>query len=74
MFTGAYGLPPGPINSPGRKSILSVLYPEKHSFLYFVADGTGRHVFTKNYIEHQKAVKAYRQMRRDAMRNQNPQR
>ena len=69
-----YGLPPGPINSPGRKSILSVLYPEKHSFLYFVADGTGRHVFTKNYIEHQKAVKAYRQMRREAMRNQNPQR
>jgi UPF0755 protein len=67
-----YGLPPGPINSPGRKSILAVLYPEKHSFLYFVADGTGGHVFTKNYLEHQKAVKAYRQYRREAMKNQNP--
>jgi len=67
-----YGLPPGPINSPGRKSILAVLYPEKHSYLYFVADGTGGHIFTRNYIEHQKAVKAYRQMRREAMRNQNP--
>ncbi|MCX6144363.1 MAG: endolytic transglycosylase MltG [Ignavibacteriales bacterium] len=67
-----YGLPPGPINSPGRKSILAVLYPEKHSFLYFVADGSGGHVFTKNYIEHQKAVKGYRHMRREAMRDQNP--
>jgi UPF0755 protein len=67
-----YGLPPGPINSPGRKSILAVLYPVKHSLLYFVADGTGGHVFTRNYFEHQKAVKAYRQMRREAMKNQNP--
>jgi UPF0755 protein len=67
-----YGLPPGPINSPGRKSILAVLYPAKHSFIYFVANGTGGHVFSRNYIEHQKAVKAYRQMRRDAMRNQSP--
>ena len=67
-----YGLPPGPIGSPGRKSILAVLYPEKHSFLYFVADGTGGHVFSRSYIEHQKAVKVYRKMRREAVRNQNP--
>ena len=66
-----YGLPPGPINSPGRKSILAVLYPEKHAFLYFVADGTGGHVFSRNYMEHQKAVQAYRKMRREAIRNQN---
>jgi UPF0755 protein len=46
-----YGLPPGPINSPGRKSILAVLYPERHSFLYFVADGTGGHTFSRNYAE-----------------------
>jgi UPF0755 protein len=65
-----YGLPPGPINSPGRKSILAVLYPEKHPYLYFVADGTGGHVFSKNYVEHQKAVKAYRTMRREAAKNQ----
>jgi len=67
-----YGLPPGPINSPGRKSILAVLYPERHSFLYFVADGTGGHAFSRNYSEHKNAVKAYRKMRREATRNQNP--
>lgn len=61
-----YGLPPGPINSPGKKSILAVLYPEKHTYLYFVADGTGGHVFSKTYLEHQKAVKIYRKIRREA--------
>ena len=61
-----YGLPPGPINSPGRKSILAVLYPENHSFLYFVADGTGGHVFSRTYSDHQKAVQSYRKMRREA--------
>lgn len=61
-----YGLPPGPINSPGRKSILAVLYSENHSFLYFVADGSGGHVFSKTYSDHQKAVQSYRKMRREA--------
>jgi len=61
-----YGLPPGPINSPGRKSILAALYPENHSYLYFVADGTGGHIFSKSYSEHRKAVQSYRKMRREA--------
>jgi len=61
-----YGLPPGPINSPGRKSVLAALYPENHSFLYFVADGTGAHVFSKTYSDHRKAVQYYRKMRREA--------
>ncbi len=61
-----YGLPPGPINNPGRKSILAALYPEKHSFLYFVADGSGGHVFSRNYTDHQKAVNSYRRVRREA--------
>ena len=61
-----YGLPPGPINSPGRKSVLAALYPENHSFLYFVADGTGAHVFSKTYSDHRKAVQSYRKMRREA--------
>ncbi len=64
-----YGLPPGPINSPGRKSILAVLYPDKHQYLYFVADGTGGHVFSRTYAEHQKAVNSYRRARREALRN-----
>jgi UPF0755 protein len=61
-----YGLPPGPINNPGRKSILAALYPVKHAFLYFVADGLGGHVFSSNYADHEKAVKSYRRLRREA--------
>jgi UPF0755 protein len=64
-----YGLPPGPISSPGRKSILAVLYPEKHSFYYFVANGSGGHVFSRTYDEHKKAVQSYRRFRREAAKN-----
>ncbi|MCI0706019.1 MAG: endolytic transglycosylase MltG [Ignavibacteriae bacterium] len=60
-----YGLPPGPINNPGRKSILAVLYPEQHKYLYFVANGTGGHTFSKTYGEHQRAVRTWRRVRRE---------
>ena len=63
-----YGLPPGPINSPGRSSILAVLYPEVHRYLYFVATGTGGHHFSGNYNEHQRAVQMYHKARREARR------
>jgi len=56
------GLPPGPVNNPGKSSILAVLYPEKHKFLYFVSDGTGRHVFSRTYNEHLRAVRKYRKL------------
>ena len=55
-----YGLPPGPINNPGRKSILAALYPATHNYLYFVADGTGGHRFAQTFGEHLKNVRAYR--------------
>lgn len=53
------GLPPGPIGNPGEKSIMAAIYPEKHNYLYFVADGFGGHVFTKSLIEHNKAKAKY---------------
>lgn len=46
------GLPPTPICNPSIKSIEAVLNPQKTDFLYFVADGNGRHLFAKTFEEH----------------------
>lgn len=56
------GLPPGPIAAPRLSSILAVLYPAQHDYLYFVAEpgGTGRHVFSRTFEEHLQAVEQYR--------------
>src|SRR4030066_375685 len=56
-----FGLPPGPINSPGKTAIIAALYPEKNNYLYFVADGTGGHLFGKTLAEHNNNVKKYRE-------------
>jgi len=55
------GLPPGPINNPGKNAILAVLYPERHNYLFFVADGTGKHHFSKSFSEHKQYAKSYHQ-------------
>ncbi|MEW6041765.1 MAG: endolytic transglycosylase MltG, partial [Elusimicrobiota bacterium] len=49
------GLPPGPICSPGKNSLLAALSPEKHGFFYFVAryDGSGEHYFSKTNSQHE---------------------
>jgi len=52
-------LPPTPIAIPGREAIHAVLHPEEGKSLYFVADGTGGHVFTNNLKAHNKAVRSY---------------
>lgn len=54
-----YGLPPGPIASPGIKSIQAALYPYKTSYLFFVSMNNGKHYFSRSGEEHVKAVDFY---------------
>jgi UPF0755 protein len=58
------GLPAGPIANPGRESIAAVLNPASTSALYFVADGTGGHVFANTLAEHNANVERWRALRR----------
>jgi len=69
------GLPPGPIASPGRASILAALWPAHHHFLYFVARPDGSHMFSVTGAEQNDSVRvarrlwaAYQVARRDSLR------
>lgn len=50
------GLPPTPIAMPGLASIIAVLHPANHPYLYFVAKGDGSHQFSETLGEHHHAV------------------
>jgi UPF0755 protein len=59
-------LPPTPIANPGKAAIAAVLNPPKSEELFFVADGSGGHVFAETYAEHDRNVQRWREFRAKA--------
>ncbi len=59
------GLPPGPITNPGRASLEAAANPARTRELYFVADGTGGHVFAETYEQQQRNVARLREIETD---------
>lgn len=62
------GLPPTPIANPGKDALAAVLNPPKTTELFFVADGTGGHVFASTFEEHQRNVARWRKIKAEQMR------
>jgi UPF0755 protein len=53
------GLPPGPIASPGERSLIAAVTPDGSDYYYFVSRNDGTHVFSRTRREHQRAVDQY---------------
>ena len=63
------GLPPSAIGNPGKLAIEAALNPVKTDFFYFVADGTGGHVFSKTLKEHNRNVVKWRKFEKKIKSN-----
>ncbi len=60
------GLPPTPINNPGRAALAAVLAPTRTDDLYFVANGAGGHAFSPTFAQHARNVAHWRRVERAA--------
>ena len=67
------GLPPTPIANPGRDSIRAVLHPAQTKELYFVADGSGGHVFAASLKEHRRNVANWRKWKKEQRKKRKEQ-
>ena len=63
------GLPPTPIALPSAASLRAAIRPEATDALYFVADGSGGHTFSRTLKEHNRAVSRWREHKREAGTN-----
>lgn len=64
------GLPPTPISNPGRAALEATANPANSPALFFVADGTGGHIFTNTLAEHNAAVARWRVIERERLAEQ----
>lgn len=61
------GLPPGPIGNPGLSAIQAASHPAGSEYLFFVADGRGGHIFSKDFESHKLARWRLKKSRREAL-------
>ncbi|HRK63744.1 MAG TPA: endolytic transglycosylase MltG [Terricaulis sp.] len=64
------GLPPTPISNPGRAALEATANPAQTSALFFVADGTGGHIFADTLAQHQANVRRWREIEAERLAEQ----